>query len=439
MITIPILSKTEAIIHAVSVMTESFSHYYNAVFFDSTDALDEYVRANACELMLLDLTDSALAGERYLDSIQNDARYRLCGVLAVVSDEGARMALEMEVRPCLLLSMNEREFLHNCTRLFKIIKQNIQFVFNRFIQSELRVREVGSFTCDNDAGDIIIYTNLLVTYLGNTRRIDFEGRFLLQTALMEMLLNALEHGNCNINYDAKSKWLETGNDMLALIAERNKDPAIARKKITISYEICAEETHFGIKDEGDGFDWREMLKKDIEPGLHGMGIKMTEKMVKRLSYNDKGNEVFFSTENAAGSDFLVMRDFELLHFAPGETVKAFDAADDTVYFFVNGTVTKTAVTGSGAENADSVTVPGAPNTGAKSGSDNVQSADTESVDLLPTSVLSDNVFESRRFALTARTDSRVLSVCKSDMNDFIAQNPYVEPILRRICARAYAD
>ena len=46
-----------------------------------------------------------------------------------------------------------------------------------------------------------------------------EGKFLLQTSLMEMLLNALEHGNCNITYNEKTHWLESGHDILELIAE----------------------------------------------------------------------------------------------------------------------------------------------------------------------------------------------------------------------------
>ena len=48
-------------------------------------------------------------------------------------------------------------------------------------------------------------------------RINDDTRYALQTTLMELLTNALEHGNCNISYDEKSEWLNNGGNLLDLI------------------------------------------------------------------------------------------------------------------------------------------------------------------------------------------------------------------------------
>ncbi|MBO4732525.1 MAG: hypothetical protein J5597_06965, partial [Spirochaetaceae bacterium] len=192
MITVPVLSKTEAITHVISVMTEEFSIYYDAVFFETKEDLEKYSLKKIPELILLDLTDPTNDGETFLSWIKEQKPLEFTSVVAIVQNDGDRMALEMEPNKNLMLSLTERDFLRNCTRLFKIIKQNIQFLFNRNVLINLKVQESGIFICDNDSFDIIVYTNLLTTYLAETGRIGFDTKFQLQTALMEMLLNALE-------------------------------------------------------------------------------------------------------------------------------------------------------------------------------------------------------------------------------------------------------
>lgn len=320
MITVPVLSTTEAITHALSVMAAEHKDYYKIQLFDSCNDMEFFIRNNICELIVIDFTSNELKPENFYNSLKDDKFFDFLNILVIVSDEGERMALEMETNPNLLLCISEREFLRNCTRLFKIFMQNIQFLFNKVLQTKIGINGAGTLICDNDSSDIVIYADLLVTYLTNTGKIDMDGKFLLQTSLMEMLLNALEHGNCNITYDEKTHWLESGHDILELIAERNIDPEINSKKITLDYNACITETYFAIKDEGIGFDWRAMLEKDIHPDLHGMGIKMTERMVKELSYNEKGNEVYFCIENSPKAAELEIENIELSDYKKDEAV-----------------------------------------------------------------------------------------------------------------------
>ncbi|MBO4731513.1 MAG: cyclic nucleotide-binding domain-containing protein, partial [Spirochaetaceae bacterium] len=293
----------------------------------------------------------------------------------------------------------------------KIIKQNIQFLFNRNVLIDLKVQESGIFICDNDSFDIIVYTNLLTTYLAETGRIGFDTKFQLQTALMEMLLNALEHGNCNINYDEKTQWLESGRDILELISERNKDPAIAAKKIILSYDIDVNETHFSIKDEGDGFDWQDMLQRDIEPNLHGMGIKMTESMVKSLAYNEKGNEVFFSIINEPGSVNPERIPFKIKWYKDRCVIKKASEPSDSIYFLLTGSISVThyrQVVGH----------------------------------YVPADILIgySNPFSSKPFSGTMKAvdEAKIIKISKQDFEKFLEQYPSFKVFTERLKTRTYS-
>ncbi|MBO6099719.1 MAG: ATP-binding protein [Spirochaetaceae bacterium] len=343
MITIPVLSTTEAITHALAVMSDAseLKSSFEIKVFTSDTETDSFLRNNSCELVILDFTSPDLRCEDFYNRLQKDTTLKYLNILVIVADEGERMALEMELCPNLLLCVNEREFLRNCTRYFKIFSQNIQFLYNKLLQYHLGINGAGTFVCDNDSADIVIYADMLVTYLTNTSRIDMDGKFLLQTSLMEMLLNALEHGNCGITYDEKSRWLESGHDILELIANRNRQPEISSKKITIDYNACEKDTSFCIKDEGIGFDWRAMLEKDIQPDLHGMGIKMTERMVQHLAYNEKGNEVYFTIGNSPHAPEFTEKDLKIDNYKQGETLNIEGSSPEKLAFLIDGAITGT--------------------------------------------------------------------------------------------------
>ena len=50
-------------------------------------------------------------------------------------------------------------------------------------------------------------------------------------ALLELLINAIEHGNCRIGYDEKTSWLEGAGDIMELIRQKNRDPAVRARKV----------------------------------------------------------------------------------------------------------------------------------------------------------------------------------------------------------------
>ena len=118
----------------------------------------------------------------------------------------------------------------------------------------------------------------------------------IRMCLREMLLNAIEHGNLNINFDEKTQQQENGDYLQFLIA-RQKNPLYTNKFVTIEYKINPTQISFRITDEGEGFDHKKMMRKEtndksLENLGHGRGLIMTRDFFDKIEYNEKGNSVY---------------------------------------------------------------------------------------------------------------------------------------------------
>ncbi|MBX9657093.1 MAG: response regulator [Nitrospiraceae bacterium] len=113
------------------------------------------------------------------------------------------------------------------------------------------------------------------------------------TGLLELLLNAVEHGNLGITYDEKSRLLDRGQ-LDEEIARRLQDPAYADRCAVATFIRHGHDLHLSVIDDGAGFDWRPFLHLDPQRAFdtHGRGIA-TAKMVSfdSLEYHGAGNHV----------------------------------------------------------------------------------------------------------------------------------------------------
>ena len=110
--------------------------------------------------------------------------------------------------------------------------------------------------------------------------------------LTELMLNAIEHGNLGITYDEKSmlidsgRWQEEINRRLALPENKHKTAIITFKSTPDSIVVS-------IKDQGEGFQWRQYL--DLAPSRmthpNGRGVATAKLSFTTMEYCEKGNEV----------------------------------------------------------------------------------------------------------------------------------------------------
>lgn len=328
------------VLKTIEDASKTYAAYFDAIYMTSTDDTLSYVSYELPEIKVLDFTaDNTIDANKILNEIHADPWLHNGGIIAIAANNADAEMLEEKKDSNILVIQTLRSFKENFARLLRILWSNQHFLFNRGIQERIGGRETGSFVCGSDPLDIRMYTNFLVSYLYYTNRISSDDRYKLQTTLMELLTNALEHGNLKISYNEKTEWLSNGGNILELIYQKNKIPELANKKIYISYIIGKNKSRFKIRDDGDGFDWRARMKSEFSEHTHGRGLKLSQSLVDSLTYNDKGNEVTFDIVNlqdAANSVPGIMKPFETEVYKDKEVVCQQNDRTNDLYFIVSG-------------------------------------------------------------------------------------------------------
>lgn len=112
------------------------------------------------------------------------------------------------------------------------------------------------------------------------------------SGLGELLVNAIEHGNLGIGYEAKTTLVENGT-WRSEVERLQTLPQHAHKKAMATIAHKDGGTYVVIEDRGDGFPWKKYLQ--IDPARagdnHGRGIAQANSTsFDRLTYNEKGNQ-----------------------------------------------------------------------------------------------------------------------------------------------------
>ena len=125
------------------------------------------------------------------------------------------------------------------------------------------------------------------------------------SGLMELLVNAVEHGNLGISYEekhqllAQNKWHSEVNRRAGL-AEN------AHKYVDVIYQNKEEGHLIQLTDAGNGFDWKRYwhINPSRATSSHGRGIARARLMAfDVLAYNDRGNQVTLMVKKQAdGAD-----------------------------------------------------------------------------------------------------------------------------------------
>lgn len=137
---------------------------------------------------------------------------------------------------------------------------------------------------------------------GNLSEAHFLAKFLAEqypigaqplVGISELFINAIEHGNLEIDYDDKSSLLAHGR-WIEEIDQRSKDNKYKDRVVDAHFKRDADKITLSISDEGTGFDWKKF--EEIDPkrliASHGRGIMMARGVAfSSLTYNEKGNSV----------------------------------------------------------------------------------------------------------------------------------------------------
>jgi anti-sigma regulatory factor (Ser/Thr protein kinase) len=224
----------------------------------------------------------------------------------------------------------------------QIIERNYQIIFAREFTRNLMDGASGSFLIDNDLLAAPLYAGMGATVLAQRGLINPDNKMYLQLALEELLVNAIEHGNCGITYKDKTEGMEMGLSVVDLVAEKCKDPMIRGKKVEFQWEIQNDKSIFIIKDEGKGFDvkthFKKIAKQEIT-SLHGRGIKLASMFSHEVKYNARGNQVTLLIKHDPAIEHEIPLGFsqeQVVKVAKGDIVLKEGEPSDFLYYISSG-------------------------------------------------------------------------------------------------------
>lgn len=115
----------------------------------------------------------------------------------------------------------------------------------------------------------------------------------ITTCLLELLYNAIEHGNLGISYDEKTQ-LNNNGTWDEEVARRLSLDAYAHKRVKLQFSRLPTHVVVDIEDEGLGFDWTPYLKLTPARAFdnHGRGIAIANMAASLdITYLGRGNHV----------------------------------------------------------------------------------------------------------------------------------------------------
>ncbi len=166
------------------------------------------------------------------------------------------------------------------------------------ITNNYLVSESAYYVMDNDVGSLYQLSYRLTRNLG--KWFSKNELHLIQMALHEVLINAVEHGNLEIDFTKKTSLMQSGANYWDRVIEDCNKEYLAKRKVYIYYTLDGEKVCYTVKDDGKGFDWRRYLEMEqevittkLDEDYHGIGLYLV-KTVFSIRFEECGNEVILT-------------------------------------------------------------------------------------------------------------------------------------------------
>lgn len=121
-------------------------------------------------------------------------------------------------------------------------------------------------------------------------------------AYHEALVNALEHGNLELDSSLKGDLFAPKDEFALLCQARLQDPAYGDRRIEVELVATPEHYTVTIRDEGPGFDTRRVGQVPSDGFLRqcGRGLAMIRMVMDEVCHNERGNEIRMTLRRKAG-------------------------------------------------------------------------------------------------------------------------------------------
>jgi len=238
------------------------------------------------DLIFADIQMPKMNGLEFLNTIrQTDNDVIVIINTAFGSEEYALKAFHLNANNYISKPIHFSEVLHHLKKYEAIIQER---TLNREIEA-MFVKRSYRLQVPNKIEQIPRVVDHLLTITGDA--ICPEEQLGVRLGLVELIVNAVEHGNMGITYDEKNKAINH-NRLDDLYQERLADPEIVARRVKINFELSDRGCEWMITDEGAGFDWKvipDPTKGEKLRTLIGRGIFLSRFYFDELEFIGTGN------------------------------------------------------------------------------------------------------------------------------------------------------
>ncbi|HMC89133.1 MAG TPA: response regulator [Gemmataceae bacterium] len=147
------------------------------------------------------------------------------------------------------------------------------------------------FVLENDASLIPSLIGHLENNLTRMKLCDENGLIRVAVAMREALINAIQHGNLEIDSTLREK---DEKKYTALVEERRQTEPYQDRRVHIYAKESHHEAYYVIRDEGPGFD-PTTLPDPTDPAnlerVSGRGLLLIRTFMDEVHHNKTGNEI----------------------------------------------------------------------------------------------------------------------------------------------------
>lgn len=261
---------------------------------DGRDALEQ-IRESPPDLVVTDLVMPEIDGLALVETIRTEHRNIPVVLMTAHGNEEIAVAALQKGAASYVPKKNLVRDLEETIRTVisvSTVERNEARVLDSLVNVEL------IFELDNSVSALRPLISHMQTQM---RRLDlFEESDIVRisTALQEALVNAIEHGNLELD-SALREGL--GNEYGELAAKRRSERPYSERKVHLTASFSRDEATWTIRDEGRGFDPEGIPDPTDSSNLQrvsGRGLLLIRTFMDAVEFNSQANEICMSKRRA---------------------------------------------------------------------------------------------------------------------------------------------
>lgn len=254
---------------------------------DGADALGQ-IKISPPDLVLTDLQMPVMSGLELVRQVRE--KYPLIPVILMTAQGSEEIAVQA-------LASGASSYVPK-SRLARELAKTVENVMatsraqrHHARMMECVTRNQWTFVLDNDPSLIPAIVDHVQQQITRLRLCDETGRIRIAIALEESLLNALYHGNLEVNSELRE---EDARRYYTLADERRREEPYRSRTIHFEANLNTQEMTFVVRDAGPGFNPHTVPDPTDPANLErasGRGLMLIRAFMDDVYHNERGNEI----------------------------------------------------------------------------------------------------------------------------------------------------